>query len=91
MAQSPQQPSVVDSNNVQEIYANGLMSLNVMGSMVTLTFTNVRPDIEESLRGRPAKKLTAFVVARIAMPVERAMELRDMFNRTFGDKVAGRA
>jgi hypothetical protein len=84
MTFQPQQvvnPVTTDPNNVPETYANGPVNVTVMGPCATLTFTTVRPDIEQIMKGTEVTKHSAIVVTRITMPSECLGGLKDLLNR----------
>jgi hypothetical protein len=85
MTALPQQqvvnPVATDPNNVAETYANGPVNLNVMGPCATLTFTNIRGDIGDLMKGGAVTKHSAVVVARVTMPTECLVGLKDLLNK----------
>jgi hypothetical protein len=86
IAQQIVTPVVCDPNSVAETFANGPINIHGMGSVVTLTFTSVRPkDLAALLKGATGE-FSAVVVSRVTMPLEVAIELRNLLNRTFVDQ-----
>jgi hypothetical protein len=81
MAQQVINPIAVDPNNVAESYANGPVNVNVMGPCATLTFTNIRGDVGQLMKGAEATKHSAVVVARVTMPTENLAGLKDLLNK----------
>lgn len=72
-------PTVRDPNSVPETLANGPINMNVMGNFVTLTFTQVRPDVAQLFKGKVnIQDLAADVVVRVTMPVENLIQLKEM-------------
>ena len=69
--------SVEDPNAIAETFANGPFNLNILGSVATLTFTSVRPDVTKMFSGN-ANDLSAIVVSRLTMPVEHLVQLRQL-------------
>jgi hypothetical protein len=82
MSVIPQQvinPSVTDPQNVAEILVNGPVNLTVMGQFATMTFTTVRPNLNQAFKGQ-AKDYSAVVTARVTMPLEMLAQLRTLLN-----------
>ncbi|MBS0247395.1 MAG: hypothetical protein JSR61_12305 [Proteobacteria bacterium] len=76
-------PEVRDPNDVIETLANGPINMNGMGNYVTLTFTQMRPDIGQLFKGKvDVNKLTAVVVARVTMPVENLIQMKAMLDHS---------
>lgn len=72
-------PPILDPNGVTETFVNGPINLSVVGSMATLTFTSVRPDLKQAFNGS-IKDVSAIVVSRLTMPVENLVQLREVVN-----------
>jgi hypothetical protein len=92
MSQIAQQmiaPTFTDPNGVPETYVNGPISLNIMGPCVTITFTVVRGDLEETMKGQSLTKLTATVAERLTMPLHAAAQLRAALNKLIQDQPPG--
>jgi hypothetical protein len=66
---------ISDPNNVAELIINGPFNVLNMGAMLQITFTTVRPDISEILKGSTAPKFYGVVAARLVMPREIAQGL----------------
>lgn len=81
IAQQQLTPVVVDLGNVDETYCNGPINFGVYGPCATITFTAVRPDVAQAMKGEQITKATAPIVARVTMPLEVAAGLRDLLNR----------
>jgi len=81
MPQQVVNPVTVDPNNVAEAYANGPVNVNVMGPCATLTFTNIRGDVGQLMKGGEITKHSAVVVARVTMPAESLVGLKDLLNK----------
>ena len=74
-------PAIRDPNSVSETLANGPINMTQMGNFVTLTFTQVRPDVGQLFKGKVnAQDFTAVVVSRISVPVETLVQLKAMLN-----------
>jgi len=86
MTAIPQQvvtPAIRDPNSVEETLANGPINMNVMGNFVTLTFTQMRPEIAQLFKGKVnLQDLTAIVVSRITMPLENLIQLKAMLDHS---------
>lgn len=78
-AQQVTNPPVSDPNMVPETLVNGPINMSVIGSIATLTFTSVRPDVKEVFGG-DMKNLSAIVVSRLSMPMENLVQLREMLS-----------
>ncbi len=74
-------PPVSDPNGVNETLSNGPINLSIVGTMATMTFTTVRPDVKQAFTGS-VKDVSAIVVSRLTMPFENLVQLRDMLNQT---------
>src|SRR4051812_28424160 len=84
MSQLPQQvitPIVIDPNNVSELYSCGPINLNIMGPCGTLTFTQLRPDLAQTIAGKQATKHYAVVTSRVTTPVQNLIDLRDLLSQ----------
>jgi hypothetical protein len=84
MSQIAQQiinPTVVDPNNVAETYCNGPVNLNLMGPCGTITLTSVRANAAQAFSGNQVTEHLAIVTARITMPAELLVELKNLLNR----------
>jgi hypothetical protein len=80
MANQPQQPEVIDPDNVPEIICNGQFNISIAGELATFTFTHVRPDPAPMFRdGR--FDIKAVVRARIVTTVANVHAIRDLLNR----------
>src|SRR5262245_11013726 len=86
LAQQVIHPKAIDPNNVQEIYANGPINVNIIGPCATLTFTNIRPDIAQAIKGGEVKDHNAVVVARITIPVQGVVEIKNLLNQMLIDQ-----
>lgn len=76
-------PEIRDPNFVSETLANGPINMNVVGNFVTLTFTQVRPDVGQLFKGKVnAGDLTAVVVSRITLPLEVMIQLKLMLDHS---------
>ena len=84
-------PKVIDPKNVEETFANGPVNMTTIGSCTTLTFTNVRPDTAQAISGGQVTDHYAVVVARITVPSEIAVEIKNLLNRAIVDQPVGRA
>lgn len=74
--QTPTGPiEVSDPNNVPELFVNGPFNIINMGAMIQITFTTVRPDINDLFGGSTAPKFTGVIASRIVMPTEMARQL----------------
>lgn len=76
-------PTIRDPNSISETLANGPINMNVMGNFVTLTFTQMRPDVGQLFKGKVnIQDLVAVVVSRVTMPVECLMQLKAMLDHS---------
>ena len=83
IAQQVVTPEVRDPNSVPETLANGPINMNTMGNYVTLTFTQVRPDVGQLFKGKvDLQNLTGVVVSRITMPVECLIQFKMMLDHS---------
>jgi hypothetical protein len=92
MSQIAQQvitPTYADPSNVGETYVNGPINLTVLGPCATLTFTVMRGDLDQMMKGQPQTKMTAAVATRLTMPLEAAAQLRNMLNQIIQDQPIG--
>ena len=76
MANQPQQPPVIDPDNVPEIICDGMF----VGSLATLTFTHVRPEPTALLRDGTINP-NSVVRARIVLTINNLLALRDLLDR----------
>jgi hypothetical protein len=74
-------PIIRDPNSVTETLANGPINMNMMGNFVTLTFTQVRPDVGQLFKGK-VQDLTAVVVSRVTIPIECLIQLKTMLDHS---------
>jgi hypothetical protein len=74
-------PPAVDPHNVAETYSNGPINCHVTGPCATLTFTAIRGDIDGLLHNRADTPLKCYVVARVVLPNDALVQLRDLLNR----------
>jgi len=80
MADQPEQPEVIDPDNVPEILCDGQFNVSVVGDLATLTFTHVRP--ESAVLFRDARiEMKSIVRARIVVTTTNLAALRDLLNR----------
>ena len=79
MAEQQQLPPLRDPDNVPEILCDGPFNLSVMGNLVTLTFTQVRPKIDELFKGATVAN-ESIVRARIVLTSNTISALRDLLN-----------
>jgi hypothetical protein len=80
MANQPEQPPVIDPDNVPEIVCDGRFNISVTGSLATLTFTHVRPDPTALLRDGTVNP-NSVVRARIVLTIQNLAALRDLLDR----------
>ena len=85
LAQQVINPVVTDPDNVPETYANGPININIMGPCATLTFTNVRPDIGQLMKGEQVTKHSAVVRVRVTLPNECLVGLKAALNQMIKD------
>jgi hypothetical protein len=87
MQSGPQevQFTVSDPNQVPEILINGPTNLNVGPEVTILTFTNVRPDIDKLMHGRPDTKQNAVVVAKLVIPTSGLIQLHAMLGQALAN------
>jgi hypothetical protein len=80
MADQPEQPEVIDPDNVPEILCDGQFNVSVVGDLATLTFTHVRPESAALFRGARIE-MKSIVRARIVVTTTNLAALRDLLNR----------
>jgi hypothetical protein len=81
-------PVIRDPNSVSETLANGPINMNLMGNFVTLTFTQMRPDVGQLFKGKVnVEDLTAVVVSRVTMPMECLIQFKAMLDHSIIQKV----
>jgi hypothetical protein len=85
MAQTPKQMPTLDPDNVQETFVSGPINCNISGAVALLTFTNVRANADDLLRGKGDPELTAIVRSRLIMPIELLVNLRNLLNQMISD------
>jgi hypothetical protein len=74
-------PPAADPHDVAETYSNGPINCNIAGPCATLTFTALRGDIDGLLHNRPDTPVRCVVVARVVLPNDALVQLRDLLNR----------
>jgi hypothetical protein len=79
---------VVDPNNVPETLAAGLINFATQGPLAVLTFTHTRASIADLVVGKEKPDHAFVVVARVAMPLATARDLRDLLNKVITDNEA---
>ena len=84
MAEEPKQPTVTDPDNVPEVLCDGQVNVAVGGPLAMLTFTHMRPDAGVMFRGGISDP-KSIVRARIIIPVNNLIALRDLLNRLIQD------
>lgn len=72
--------TATDPHNVTETFANGPINMQNMGNLVTLTFTSVRPNTLQLTSDAPQPTLTAIVVSRLTLPIDVAVQLKQLLN-----------
>ena len=87
----PNEPLGVDPDNVPETFCAGKFNVSfAMGGFCTLTFTDVRPRAGPLLDASQVE-MESVVRARIVMPLENMVALRDLLNNLIKDQSAGSA
>ena len=66
---------IKECDSVPEIFVAGPVNTMRAGSLLTVTFTNVRADTAQLMGGSKSPDLTAIVVSRLVMPVATAEQL----------------
>jgi len=84
MANEHKPPTVTDPDNVPEVLCEGQFNVAVVGPSATLTFTHVRPDAAALFRDGTID-FKAIVRARIVVPINNLVGLRDLLNRIIQD------
>jgi len=79
-------PVPSDPNNVAETFANGPISAQGIGSILTLTFTSIRPS-KMDMTSTTAPQMTAVVVSRIALPLEVVVQLKHLLNSSVLEQI----
>jgi hypothetical protein len=80
MADQPEQPEVIDPDNVPEILCDGQFNVSVVGGLATLTFTHVRPGSAALFR-HARIEMKSIVRARIVVTTSNLAALRDLLNQ----------
>ena len=78
----PQQPMPSDPDSVPEVICTGATNLMVTGPIATLTFTNIRKKVAHTFGDLTPDTMESVVRARIVMPIETLIELRNLIERT---------
>lgn len=78
MVNKPQEPLVIDPDNVPEIFCDGRVNLSIKGNLATLTFTHVRSDAGALFSGTIDPK--SVVRARIVTTLANLDSLRELLN-----------
>lgn len=80
IAQQMVTPVVRDLGNVAETLVNGPINMSVTGDLVTLTFTTVRPEVQQMFSGQ-IKDSSAVVTCRLTMTFAMLTQLKDLLNK----------
>lgn len=83
-AQQVIKPTFVDSSDVKPAYSNGPTNLTIIGPCGTLTFTNVTQPASDLFAGKQTGHI-AVVSAKVTMPLEGIVGLRDLLNRMIAE------
>jgi hypothetical protein len=75
----------IDPNHVPEILVTGPTSAHFASNVLILTCTASPPDIGDVLGGNPNPKVTAVVVARLAIPLDNAAQIARILNTTLAN------
>jgi hypothetical protein len=79
MSNGPQQPPVIDPDNIPEILCDGRFNIHPHGNLATLTLTTARPRASELFNG--TIKNEEIVRARITMTIDNWAALKDLLAR----------
>ena len=85
----PQQPQPDDPDTVPEIVGVGPTNLSVTGPIVTFTFTHVRKNVASTFTELTPENAESVVRARIVMPVEMALEVRNLIDNVIKPMAPG--
>ena len=78
MTDQPQQPEVIDPDNVPETLCEGMFNISFTGPLAVITFTHPRPEAGPLFTGTVNPKL--IVRSRIVTSVPNLVVLRDLLN-----------
>ena len=67
--------TVKECDSVPEMFVAGPINVMRAGPLLTITFTNVRPDISHLMNGGNSPELAAVVVSRVVMPIATVEQL----------------
>lgn len=80
MADQSKQPAVTDPDNVPEVFCDGQINVTVSGrGTATLTFAHVRANPEQLFTDGPTEPISV-IRARIAIPFQNLVGLRELLN-----------
>src|SRR5262249_20806569 len=82
MSDQPQQPEVIDPDNVPETLCEGMFNVSFTGPNAIITFTHIRPEPGPLFTGTVNPKL--IVRSRIVTSVLNLVALRDLLNNVLG-------
>ncbi len=71
------------------LVVNGPINFSVLGPCATLTFTVMRGDLDQMMKGQPQTKMTAAVATRLVMPLDVAAQLKVLLNQIIQDQPIG--
>lgn len=88
MADNTPKLTVTDPDNVPETLCLGRFNLQFAGRIGILTLTHVRKRAADTFTELTTESAEEVVRARIAMPIEGFLQLRDMLNRAVEPEAA---
>ena len=66
---------IADPNNVPELFVNGPFNIMNMGGMIQITFTTMRPNVNDLFGGKDAPEFRGTVACGLLMPSGLAEQL----------------
>ncbi|MCW5692496.1 MAG: hypothetical protein KIT48_09030 [Pseudolabrys sp.] len=79
-------PAVSDPHKITETFVNGPISLNIVNGLATLTLTTIRPDLHQAMSGAQVSNYDASVSARLVMPLNMLLEMKQLLNRSLQEQ-----
>jgi hypothetical protein len=78
---TPSRPPATDPNTVPEVFCAGPINLSIVGNFATLTFSHVRKSVADTFGDDSPTTRESVIRARVVIPIEGLMELKDMLGR----------
>jgi hypothetical protein len=76
---------VIDAYHVPETLVTGPSGAYISGNVLVLTCTAARPNIDQVLAGSLSPDIASVVVARLAFPLDNAVQVARVLNDTLAD------